>query len=46
MRPGTTYNNSGKYSYANFEIDPDLNNLKFKLLNSKLRCTKMIYTRF
>ena len=25
MRPGTTYNNSGKSSYANFEIGPDLN---------------------
>ena len=25
MRPGTTYNNSGKSSYAYFEIGPDLN---------------------
>ena len=25
MRPGTTYNNSGKSSYANSEIGPDLN---------------------
>ena len=25
MRPGTTYNNSGKSSYANFEMGPDLN---------------------
>ena len=25
MRPGTTSNNSGKSSYANFEIGPDLN---------------------
>ena len=25
MRPGTTYNKSGKSSYANFEIGPDLN---------------------
>ena len=25
MRPGTTYNNSGKSSYANLEVDPDLN---------------------
>ena len=25
MRPGTTYNNSDKSSYASFEIDPDLN---------------------
>ena len=25
MRPGTTYNNSGKSSYANFEIGPELN---------------------
>ena len=25
MRSGTTYNNSGKSSYANFEIGPDLN---------------------
>ena len=24
MRPGTTYNNSGKSSYANFEIGPNL----------------------
>ena len=26
MRPETTYNNSGKSSYAYFEIGPDLNN--------------------
>ena len=25
MRPGTTYNTSGKSSYANFEVCPDLN---------------------
>ena len=25
MSPGTTYNNSGKSSYAYFEISPDLN---------------------
>ena len=25
MRPETTYNNSGKFSYAYFEIGPDLN---------------------
>ena len=25
MRPGTTYNNSGKSSYVYFEIGPDLN---------------------
>ena len=25
MRPETTYNNSGKSSYANLEIGPDLN---------------------
>ena len=25
MRPETTYNKSGKSSYANFVIDPDLN---------------------
>ena len=25
MRSETTYNNSGKSSYANFEIGPDLN---------------------
>ena len=25
MRPGTTYNNSDKSSYANLEIGPDLN---------------------
>ena len=25
MRPGTTYNNSGKSSYATFEIRTDLN---------------------
>ena len=25
MRPETTYSNSGKSSYANFEIGPDLN---------------------
>ena len=25
MRPETTYNNSGRYSYASLEIGPDLN---------------------
>ena len=25
MRSGTSYNNSGKSSYANFEVGPDLN---------------------
>ena len=25
MRPGTTYNDSGKSSYADFEVGPDLN---------------------
>ena len=25
MRPGTTYNNFGKSSYANFEVGPYLN---------------------
>ena len=25
MRPETTYNNSGKFSYVNFEVGPDLN---------------------
>ena len=25
MRPETTNNNSGKYSYASFEVGPDLN---------------------
>ena len=25
MRPETTYNNSGKSSYASLEIDPELN---------------------
>ena len=25
MRPGTTYNNSGMSSYANFEMGPELN---------------------
>ena len=25
MRPETTYNNSGKSSYENFEIGPDMN---------------------
>ena len=25
MRPETTYNNSGKSSYASFEVGPDLN---------------------
>ena len=25
MRPETSYNNSGKSSYANFKIGPDLN---------------------
>ena len=25
MRPGTAYNNSGKSSYANFKMGPDVN---------------------
>ena len=25
MRPGTTYNNSGKSSHANLEVGPELN---------------------
>ena len=46
MRPEATYNNSGKSSYANFEIGPELINLNLKLLNSKLKSTMMIYTKF
>ena len=33
-RPETTYNNSGKSSYANFKIGPDMNNTLFKKISS------------
>ena len=37
MRPGTTYNNSGKYSYANFEIGPDLNKPYVKVVKQQVK---------
>ena len=37
MRPGTTYNNSGKSSYANFEIGPDLNKPYVQVVKQQLK---------
>ena len=36
MRPKTTYNYSGKSSYANFEIGPDLNKPYVKVVKKKV----------
>ena len=46
MRPETTYNNSGKSSYANFEIGPELNKPYVQVVKQQLKCTIMIYTKF
>ena len=40
MRPGTTYNNSGKSSYAYFEIGPDLNNLYVQVVKHQVNMHK------
>ena len=36
MRPETTYNNSGKSSYAHFEIGPDLNKHEVKVVKQQV----------
>ena len=40
MRPGTTYNNSGKSSYENFEIGPDLNKPYAQVVKQKVKMHK------
>ena len=40
MRPGTTYNNSGKSSYANFEIGPDLNKPYVQVVKQQVKMHK------
>ena len=37
MRPETTYNKSGKSSYANFEIGPELNNLYVQVVKQQVK---------
>ena len=37
MRPETTYNNSGKSSYASFEISPDLNKPYVQVVKQKVK---------
>ena len=37
MRPETTYNNSGKSSYRNFEIGPDLNKPYVQVVKQQLK---------
>ena len=43
MRPGTTYNNSGKSSNAYFENGPDLNKPYIQVVKQQV---KMIYMTF
>ena len=40
MRPGTTYNNSGKSSYANFEVGPDLNKSYVQVVKHQVKMHK------
>lgn len=40
MRPGTTYNNSGKSSYAYFEIGPDLNKHYVQVVKQQVKMQK------
>ena len=40
MRPGATYNNSGKCSYAYFEIGPDLNKPNVKVVKQQVKMHK------
>ena len=40
MKPETTYNNSGKSSYANFEIGPDLNKLYVQVAKQQVKMHK------
>ena len=37
MRPKTTYNNSGKSSYANFKVGPDLNKPYIQVVNQQVK---------
>ena len=37
MRSGTTYNNSCKSSYANFEISPDLKKIYVQVVNQEVK---------
>ena len=37
MRPGTTYNNSGKSSYAYFKIGPDLNKPYVEIVKQQVK---------
>ena len=37
MRPGTTYNNYGKSSYASFEIGLELNKLYVQVVNQQVK---------
>ena len=37
MRPETTYNKSGKSSYANFEIGPDLNKIYVQVVKQQVK---------
>ena len=37
MRPETTYTNSGKSSYANFEIGPDLNKTYVQVVKQQVK---------
>ena len=37
MRPETTYNNSGKFLYANFEIGPELNKPYVQVIKQQVK---------
>ena len=37
MRPEITYNNSGKHSYANLEIGPELNKPYVQVVKQKVK---------
>ena len=37
MRPETTYNNSGKSSYVNFEVGPDLNKPNVQFVKQQVK---------
>ena len=37
MRPETTYNKSGKSSYANFEIGPELNKSYIQVVKQQVK---------
>ena len=40
MRQGTTYNDSGKSSYAHFEIGPDLNKPYVQVVKQQVKMHK------